>query len=61
MIYRKRRHRRPDPLIVLMFAVITGFGVTVSYQILNGAPTERSEVAAQPTVTQPTGATVAGG
>jgi hypothetical protein len=47
MIYRKRLHRRPDPLIVLMFFVIVGLCATISYQILACAPVDRSEIARQ--------------
>ena len=47
MIYRKRLHRRPDPLIVLMFFVVVGVCATISYQILVCAPVDRGEVAAQ--------------
>lgn len=47
MIYRKRLHRRPDPLIVLMFFVIVGLCATISYQLIACAPVDRSELAVQ--------------
>ncbi|BCU07079.1 hypothetical protein Atep_17560 [Allochromatium tepidum] len=49
MIYRKRKrlHRRPDPLIVLMFFVIVGLCATISYQLIACAPVDRGEIAVQ--------------
>lgn len=49
MIYRKRFHRRPDPLIVLMFFVIVGLCATISYQLIACAPVDRGEIAIQST------------
>ena len=47
MIYRKRLHRRPDPLIVLMFVVVVGLCATISYQLIACVPVDPGEVAAQ--------------
>jgi hypothetical protein len=47
MIYRKRLHRRPDPLIVLMFFVIVSLCATISYQLIACTPVDRGEVAVQ--------------
>ncbi|MTW20747.1 hypothetical protein [Allochromatium palmeri] len=47
MIYRKRLHRRPDPLILLMFFVIVGLCATISYQLIACTPVDHSEVAVQ--------------
>ncbi|MGQ9660254.1 MAG: hypothetical protein ACUVQI_09265 [Thermochromatium sp.] len=47
MIYRKRLHRKPDPLVMLTLFVIIGLCATISYQLVVCAPADRGEVAVQ--------------
>lgn len=55
MIYRKRLHRKPDPLILLMVFVLLGLSATISYQIIALTQADRGEIAVQPTPAAPMG------